>query len=1061
MAVAVSIRAIRRALPWFRASYAADWALVLSVLVVSLIVSSAASPYHSNMPDGRNNVNFMYPYQRSTVPSWCVVFLALGVPTIVCVAAQFLLRRVVDKWDAMHDVHHTVLGLMESFAVALFVTETAKPFAGRYRPNYLSVVDNNGDEVDGHKSFPSGHTSVAFSGLFFLTLWLAGKTRMLAPGGGQFWKAVVCGIPSYAAMMVGISRVRDYYHHHSDIVAGCLVGLCCAVMGYHLVFPGLLEKDCHRPRSREEKDAKVSWDLESASLLPAAPDQWYIKLRGTVPMTGGKEETLREAWQTKWRSADKLFTPTVKLGIIVVRKATRDSTWMDRRRSVSVGWKLNEIDNTWTNPAYSFPLSVFSRPDLTWTKQSGTSTEGACSSRACDTYLSSTDTDNQDSKYTAYYYAGTNTPVQMHVQPSGIGASYDFMMTVADWQTGSAVPALPDVAAGAPNYPAEPVCSDKKAASDCSAVPSSYCSWCSAANLCIQPDTTACNAPACSTYKTAGACPSGRCHWCDGALGCTESACPAPASSSSSSERLHSESHASSSRLAESSSASSESSPRVVVHPPDLPCSAHVVVRTELNGLAFARDEIWKDQGAFAWRTQFWASADMAETVYQVMPPYDRTTTWRDDLSQTFNVSHSNSSTCRPSSLIPRTFMFGPLNFTAMEVTGSLRGVVRNGTRVDVLHAVGGEGTSYDLLYAAGTELLLSVNGTFVFELSPTFKVPVPVLCTIETFEHGVPVDHAAFALPSICSGSPFPALPAANSAFAMSCYGHIPQLSSSSTSTEASSSTGALSSSSEAAREVVHPPELPCSAHVVVMTTLMEVALARDEIWVDQGAFAWRTKFWTNSTSMAAVIYQVMPPYDRTTIWRDDLGQTFNTSNPNSTCFAAPLSPRTFMFGPLNFTALEVRNTTRNVVRNGKRVDVLGAVSGDGSSYELVYAAGTDRLISVSGLFIFMTIPVPISSTVVVFEQRQAVNSTAFVPPSFCAGAPYPAAPAATSQFVQQCYNGGRGGSSSRSSSSSRRGAASSHGSNRTSPVGEASSGSALGCALAAVLCAVAAMGL
>lgn len=99
--------------------------------------------------------------------------------------------------------------------------------AGRPRPDYVSrcFADGNyrADAActggyhlvnDGRKSFPSGHSSVAFASFGFMSLYLAGKLKVFtAQGKGSAGRllAVIC--PVFFSLCVAISRTCDYHHH--------------------------------------------------------------------------------------------------------------------------------------------------------------------------------------------------------------------------------------------------------------------------------------------------------------------------------------------------------------------------------------------------------------------------------------------------------------------------------------------------------------------------------------------------------------------------------------------------------------------------------------------------------------------------------------------------------------------------------------------------------------------------------------------------------------------------------------------------------------------------------
>jgi diacylglycerol diphosphate phosphatase/phosphatidate phosphatase len=62
---------------------------------------------------------------------------------------------------------------------------------------------------DGWRSFPSGHSSFAFSGLGFLALFFAGQMHVFRPR-TDLMKALLAVSPLLGAAMIAISRCEDY-----------------------------------------------------------------------------------------------------------------------------------------------------------------------------------------------------------------------------------------------------------------------------------------------------------------------------------------------------------------------------------------------------------------------------------------------------------------------------------------------------------------------------------------------------------------------------------------------------------------------------------------------------------------------------------------------------------------------------------------------------------------------------------------------------------------------------------------------------------------------------------
>lgn len=63
----------------------------------------------------------------------------------------------------------------------------------------------------------------SFAGLTFLAWYMSGKLRVFDRR-GHVAKLCIVLIPVLIAILVGISRVDDYWHHWTDVFAGALIG---------------------------------------------------------------------------------------------------------------------------------------------------------------------------------------------------------------------------------------------------------------------------------------------------------------------------------------------------------------------------------------------------------------------------------------------------------------------------------------------------------------------------------------------------------------------------------------------------------------------------------------------------------------------------------------------------------------------------------------------------------------------------------------------------------------------------------------------------------------------
>ncbi|KAB0800588.1 hypothetical protein PPYR_06328 [Photinus pyralis] len=189
---------------------------------------------------------YKYPLKESYVSSRNLWMIILTFPTILIVK-EYLQNK--DKIE----LYYTLLSLSLNYGLVGFWTQFLKLIVGRPRPNffYKCFPDGEGSDfnhctgfhrsyLDGRKSFPSGHSSFAFSSMFFITLYLAGKLKVFIEGGrGNTWRLCICCLPLVLATSIAVSRTCDYHHHYEDVVCGSLLGIVIAYVSYRQYFPSI------------------------------------------------------------------------------------------------------------------------------------------------------------------------------------------------------------------------------------------------------------------------------------------------------------------------------------------------------------------------------------------------------------------------------------------------------------------------------------------------------------------------------------------------------------------------------------------------------------------------------------------------------------------------------------------------------------------------------------------------------------------------------------------------------------------------------------------------------
>ncbi|CAA2991870.1 lipid phosphate phosphatase 2-like [Olea europaea subsp. europaea] len=221
-----------------------DWLILLLLLVIEIILNIIHPFYRFVGKDTMTDLK--YPMKDNTVPMWAVPLYAVLLP--IAIFLLFYIRR-----KDVYDLHHGILGLLFAVLITAILTDAIKDAVGRPRPDFFWRCFPDGkDEYDrwgnvvchgkesdikeGHKSFPSGHTSWSFAGLGFLSLYLSGKMKAFDRS-GHVAKLCIVFLPILSACLVGVSRVDDYWHHWQDVFAGGVLGLVVATFCYLQFFP--------------------------------------------------------------------------------------------------------------------------------------------------------------------------------------------------------------------------------------------------------------------------------------------------------------------------------------------------------------------------------------------------------------------------------------------------------------------------------------------------------------------------------------------------------------------------------------------------------------------------------------------------------------------------------------------------------------------------------------------------------------------------------------------------------------------------------------------------------
>jgi diacylglycerol diphosphate phosphatase/phosphatidate phosphatase len=145
------------------------------------------------------------------------------------------------------------IGLVQSILVTVCITDTIKVVTGRPRPVFFDQCDYQyyhtnrslyynltsanslgdyskcrapaADFYDSIKSFPSGHASISFAGMFYASFLLGLLFQGDRKDSILTFHNFIRISPLYLAGWISITRVQDMEHHVEDILGGALIGI--------------------------------------------------------------------------------------------------------------------------------------------------------------------------------------------------------------------------------------------------------------------------------------------------------------------------------------------------------------------------------------------------------------------------------------------------------------------------------------------------------------------------------------------------------------------------------------------------------------------------------------------------------------------------------------------------------------------------------------------------------------------------------------------------------------------------------------------------------------------
>ncbi|EDW70290.1 putative phosphatidate phosphatase [Drosophila virilis] len=205
-----------------------------------------------------SDLSLRYPYHECTITVPMLLVMMLLLPMLfICVVEIMRSCRHLRMRQYLRNLWRAQATFSFGFIATFLTTELAKHVVGRLRPHFYNAcqprlpdgtgcADTQNAEIymqqfycsnrnlsaqqirELHVSFPSAHSSLSFYSMCLLAFYVHSVWQ--GRGSMRVMRHILQFLLLMAAWYISLSRVADYWHHWSDVLAGALLGVVYATI---------------------------------------------------------------------------------------------------------------------------------------------------------------------------------------------------------------------------------------------------------------------------------------------------------------------------------------------------------------------------------------------------------------------------------------------------------------------------------------------------------------------------------------------------------------------------------------------------------------------------------------------------------------------------------------------------------------------------------------------------------------------------------------------------------------------------------------------------------------
>ncbi|GMR37496.1 hypothetical protein PMAYCL1PPCAC_07691, partial [Pristionchus mayeri] len=195
--------------------------------------------------------------KTQTISAVAVILITLITPLLIILITEIIIDRISSRYLRFKFRSFNVPALLVhiiafegyfqlGYVMQVVVNQVTKYAVGRLRPHFLTVcvpapynctagdrfvydytcTGDTKDVDEGRLSFYSGHSATAMYTATFTAIYLHARIGYIAP---RIILSTVQTLLFTGGLFICYTRIQDYYHHPTDVLAGAIIGFLGAI----------------------------------------------------------------------------------------------------------------------------------------------------------------------------------------------------------------------------------------------------------------------------------------------------------------------------------------------------------------------------------------------------------------------------------------------------------------------------------------------------------------------------------------------------------------------------------------------------------------------------------------------------------------------------------------------------------------------------------------------------------------------------------------------------------------------------------------------------------------